>query len=288
MRRLLLFSFLMFFLACADPGFFFYGSSAADAAAESCPLEPGPALHEIEVDGVTRSYWLNVGPAAGHDGPAPVIFLWHGWGGSARSLSSVFDPARVWPEAVTLAPVGLRRRFPGLPPGKMPGWQIVDGEFGDRDVKLFDALADRMTGLSCVDSRRLYSMGFSNGGYFSNLLGCQRPDVVAAIVPVSGGGPHPPSCEGGVAVQVVHGTQDRVVEYSQGESSFRTWQRGNACEGNVEASDEGCVDAQGCSREVRMCSFDGGHVWPRELQGEFVSFLKRHQSRAPEKRSSPE
>ena len=288
MRRLLVFSFSFFVLACADPGGFFSGASSADAAAESCPLEPGVTLHEIMVDGVTRSYWLNVGPAVGHDDPAPVVFLWHGWGGSARSLSSVFDPARAWPEAVTVAPVGLRRRFPGMPPGKMPGWQIVDGEFGDRDLKLFDALAGRLTGLSCVDSRRIYSMGFSNGGYFSNLLGCQRPDVVAAIVPVSGGGPHPPVCEGEVAVQVVHGTRDRVVEYSQGKSSFRTWQRANDCAGSVEASGEGCVAAAGCSREVRMCSFDGGHVWPRELHGEFVSFLKRHQTRAPEEPSSPE
>ena len=284
MRRRLVLGVSVLVLGCVPPAVVGSADALRKAGGRSpghvCPLLPGTTRHEIQVDGVSRSYWLTVGPEAGRAGKAPLVFLWHGWGGRARQLASVFDPAQVWPEAVTVTPFGLRRRFPGLPPGKMPGWQITAGEFGDRDLKLFDVLEGRMTGLSCIDASRLYSMGFSNGGFFSNLLGCQRSDVVAAIVPVSGGGPHPPTCKGPVAVQVVHGKWDRVVKYDEGKSSFETWQRINGCEAAAADVAEGCVNAGGCSSEVRMCSFDGGHMWPRDLNGEFVNFLKRHRSPA--------
>ena len=34
-----------------------------------------------------------------------------------------------------------------------------------------------------MDESRIYAMGFSYGGFMSNLLGCKRPDVYAAVAP---------------------------------------------------------------------------------------------------------
>ena len=50
------------------------------------------------------------------------------------------------------------------------------------DDVLDEILAD-VKKLYPVDESRIYAMGFSYGGFMSNLLGCKRPDVYAAVAP---------------------------------------------------------------------------------------------------------
>ena len=245
------------------------------APALQCPLDPGRSSFSIEVAGRSRRVEVEVGPRAGKAGPAPVVFIWHGWGGDSRNLLATTRLAKVWPDAVVIAPVGLGRRFPGAGYRSLPGWQVAPGEFDNRDLRLFDALVVELSRLECVDRDRFVSTGFSNGGFFSNLLGCERPTVLAAIAPVGGGGP-PGDCAAPLPVWIAHGTSDRVVSVREGRASFARWRERNSCEDDAKGpgASEGCFSAPGCREETVLCTFQGGHWWPHSLLPDWARFLR--------------
>jgi len=251
--------------------------ACADEPAEDlllrCPLEPGRTQASLHVDGQLRRVSIEVGPRVENDHPAPVVFLWHGWGGDAAGLLDGLQVGRAWPEAVFVAPEGLPRSLLGAQSRSLPGWQLRAGELGDRDLALFDALVERLEPLECLDSQRFVSSGFSNGGYFSNLLGCRRGEVLAAIAPVSGGGPFE-RCAAPVAAWIAHGRSDRVVPPGEGRASFARWQERNGCAPSEDGADA-CVEAAGCRREAVYCAFPGGHVWPVALTQRWKRFLER-------------
>lgn len=173
-----------------------------------------------------------------------------------------------------MVPEGLPRSFPGLGASRHRGWQLKSGEFEDRDLRLFDAILETLKAEGCVDEKRVYSTGFSNGGMFSNLIGCRRADVVAAIAPVGGGGPGERSCGGPVSVLITHGTADPVVPYRSGRASFQRWRALNGCEGEPAAAPTSCVEAPGCRARTRLCSFSGEHEWPGGVSRRIAEFLQ--------------
>ena len=70
-----------------------------------------------------------------------------------------------------------------------------------------------------VDRRRVYVVGFSNGGFMSYRLACDHADRIAAIVSISGATyADPDRCAPSepVAVLEVHGTDDRTIPYDGG------------------------------------------------------------------------
>src|SRR4051812_1090421 len=88
---------------------------------------------EVMVDGVAREALVQA-PAGAKTKPAPVVFVFHGHGGTARSALRQFPIHEHWPEAIVVAMQGLNT--PGRltdPEGKKPGWQHAAGAEGDRD-----------------------------------------------------------------------------------------------------------------------------------------------------------
>src|SRR5207244_10889399 len=65
------------------------------------------------------------------------------------------------------------------------GWDIRPGE--TRDTDFVRALLDGLERERCVDRRRVFATGMSNGAFFASLLGCVAADRLAAVAPVSGG-----------------------------------------------------------------------------------------------------
>ena len=138
-----------------------------------------------EVDGVKREALVYV-PAIAHEKLSPLIFAFHGHGGSMRNAATSFHYHELWPEAMVVYMQGLNT--PGKltdPEGKKPGWQSFIGAENDRDLKFFDAVLASAKDTCKVDSRRIYSTGHSNGGGFTYLLWAARGDVFAAMAPSS-------------------------------------------------------------------------------------------------------
>ncbi|MBE2213456.1 MAG: prolyl oligopeptidase family serine peptidase [Opitutaceae bacterium] len=89
-----------------------------------------------------------------------------------------------WAEARVAFPQGLPT--PGRltdPEGRKPGWQREAGDQGDRDLKLVDAILASLRAEGCVDERRVYATGHSNGGSFTYLLWAERETTFAAFAP---------------------------------------------------------------------------------------------------------
>ncbi|MGH7897099.1 MAG: alpha/beta hydrolase family esterase, partial [Candidatus Binatia bacterium] len=159
-----------------------------------------------------------------------------------------------------------------------PGWQLTPTELDERDVEFFDALRSWLVTSYCVDERRIYSMGFSNGAYFSNLLACARADAIAAIAP-SGGGMR---CEPAKPVPVIltHGQADDLVPFNEATKAEAAWASRNGCGPDREELDKGCERRKRCdAADVVFCPHPGGHQYRRDFTKTAVEFFKRHPRR---------
>jgi polyhydroxybutyrate depolymerase len=141
------------------------------------------------------------------------------------------------------------------------------------------AVIDDLAGRACIDRKRVYSTGMSNGGFMSHRLGCEASDAIAAIGPVAGLiGIPADSCQPSRPVPVIHfyGTEDELVDYMFADDVDAVWADRNGCsddgtvsyqEGNVT-----CTTRSACEGgvEVTLCSVEGGgHCWPGQ---EFCPF----------------
>lgn len=243
-------------------------------AGTACSVAPGHHVHTLKVQGAARTYHVVVGARA--EAQAPVVLVWHGYGGSPERLLKQLGLSAQWPEAIFVAPQGLPRSFPEFGfHAQRPGWQIQLDELNNRDLHFFDALLPDLTRRYCVARQRVYSTGFSNGGFISNFLACQRSSELRAIAPVGGGGPFEPRCGEAVPVLLTHGTADKVVPVRFALESWKAWGEHNRCSQRSPVT-SGCGDAGGCAAALRLCLFHGGHRWPAEATGRVMAFFKAH------------
>ena len=143
----------------------------------------GTARVEWTVGGVKREA-LVAAPAAAKASPAPLVFAFHGHGGSMTNVARGHAFHTHWPEAVCVYPQGLPT--PGKltdPEGKKAGWQHTAGEQKDRDLAFFDAMLKTLKADYKIDEKRIYVTGHSNGGRFTQLLWAERGDTFAAVAP---------------------------------------------------------------------------------------------------------
>ena len=139
----------------------------------------------LEVAGVRREALVAV-PDRQPEAGVPLVFVFHGHGGSARNAARSMPFHQHWPEALVVYPQGLPT--PGRltdPEGKAAGWQPAPGEQGDRDLAFFDALLAEVRKRYRIDPSRVYATGHSNGGGFTYLLWAQRGETFAAVAPSS-------------------------------------------------------------------------------------------------------
>ena len=119
--------------ACAILALLFFAGNSASAADNLTRME-------WKVDGVAREA-LVYAPATAKTDPSPVVFAFHGHGGTMKNAATKFAFDKHWPEAIAVYMQGLKT--PGTltdPQGKLAGWQKTFGDQGDRDLKFFDAV----------------------------------------------------------------------------------------------------------------------------------------------------
>jgi len=172
------------------------------------------AMRTISSQGRTRNYLLHV-PASPN---GALVLVFHGGGGSPFDIESQthFDDLSDREHFLVAYPEGFERSWAD---GR--GTTKADRE-GLDDVALAKAIvSDIATTTHAVDRARVYATGPSNGGIFTNRLGCDAADVFAAIAPVIGTLAEKMAlrCRPAARVSVVgvQGVADPVVPFDGGE-----------------------------------------------------------------------
>ena len=89
------------------------------------------------------------------------------------------------------------------------------------DVALLRRVVDEVAHVHPVDRRRVYAVGWSNGGMLAYRAACEAPDLLAAVAVVAGAYTSAQTCRPTVATptMVVHGRRDAVVPWAGARSS---------------------------------------------------------------------
>jgi poly(3-hydroxybutyrate) depolymerase len=217
---------------------------------------PSGAL-SLEVDGTPRTYIVSLPADYDPEQAYPVVFAFHGLGGSGELVSNPFY-------------FGIEQKggtpsifvYPdGLDAGEgQPGWPNTDG----RDVAFFDALLQTLTSQYCIDENRVFSTGHSYGGIMTHTLACERAEVLRAVAPVAGAHFGFAQCPGGaVSALGIHGNPDELVEYEQGVAAIARIREANGCSEITSDVGDGCL-AYECDPgyPVIWCEHGNGHDWP--------------------------
>lgn len=233
--------------------------------------------YKIDVKGTSRSYVLRY--PKGYDSAKryPLVFLFHGTGGSGQEYDySYTEQAAPEGGAIFVLPSGLDYKWAkaNWKGAKKMGWETFNDD--SRDLDFFDALWSHVQDEYCVDTTRVFASGHSIGGFMTNYLACARGDVFRAVAPISGGGPDPFFLQnhvcgpGKVAARVIHGVDDKVVPFSFGKESLQHYLKRAGCgSGTVTTKTSQCVRYEGCEGglPVDLCAFSGvGHSkfnWPK-------------------------
>jgi len=233
------------------------------------------ARRTLIVGGEERGYLIDA-PAAPGDRPLPLVLDFHGFRGSAQGQ-------RWWTGMGRLA---LRDGFIAVHPEGHDGvrllgtagrgWDIRPDEA--RDAGFVRRLLDRFEQERCVDRRRVFATGMSNGAFFASLLGCVAADRLAAVAPVAGGldlracAPVRP-----VPILFVYGRADRIVRAEMVHGARDWWARADGCGAAVER--DGCTRYTACAADVIFCEGPQAHRWPRSATPRIWRFFQAHPRR---------
>ncbi|MBN1770354.1 MAG: prolyl oligopeptidase family serine peptidase, partial [Deltaproteobacteria bacterium] len=255
---------------------------AADATdvPAACPVadDLGRGNHEprLEFDGRDRSYRLHVPPGYDPAAPTPLVVNLHGLSSNAwqQELFCEMNDTADAHGFVVMYPDGYLNSWnAGLCCGTAATLDIDD-------VGFLRAAVAHVSERLCIDPRRVYATGMSNGGYMSHRLACEASDLFAAAAPVSGGmglvscAPARP-----MPVLAFHGTADAIVRYDLGHGAYRGWADRNGCAETLARTTHGdsyCETYTDCDGgvEVGFCSLDGmGHCWPGGSRSLCLSYL---------------
>jgi polyhydroxybutyrate depolymerase len=251
-------------------------SSTGGAPPIECPATPRvPGVHQetIAFGGHDRVYEVQVPIAYDNSGPVPLVFDMHGYTSNKdqQELVSGFSSLAEDEGFLVVRPQGFQNSWNG-------------GDFccgaaqneGLDDVGLMKAIVTEVSETLCVDPKRVYATGISNGGALSHRIACEAADIFAAVAPVAYPLDFDPfsTCQPSrpIAVMHSHGTNDLIVPYNGSGAmpatpeSFAYWGQVNGCTGNpVETYTKGnshCDTYQSCGAgvEVTLCTVNGGHI----------------------------
>jgi len=230
----------------------------------------------VSVDGTDRTYILDVPASDGHT-PTAVVFDFPGLGEHAKEERSYSQ----------LAEQAAQRGWLGVTPdagGAVPLWTLPPLP-GPNDINFFTAMLSDIESRYCVDSKRVFAAGISNGASFAGVLGCQPAIALAAIGMVAGiNGYAVCKTVRPLPVAGFNGTNDPIVPYGGGKifggadqkgggvvpaatAALADWAKRNRC-GDPAPITNVAVDAQlrtysGCQAATELYVLQGdGHTWP--------------------------
>lgn len=246
----------------------------------------GDVVLSLELGGLERSVRVHIPPKYDRSRRMPLVLVLHGIQSSGDEMVTMTRLSALADEEgfIVAYPNGVNAREMSqlyvLP--EQRSWNAgaccgASQYYGVDDVAFVDASLAELERRLCIDPKRTFATGLSNGGMLAYRLACERADRFAAISSVSGVNVFT-GCEPSRAVPLLHfhGTGDTVVPfygsllYQSAASSVADFAEHNGCEGpdtvTYENGDTRCVTTGGCTpadATVTLCTISfGGHNWP--------------------------
>jgi polyhydroxybutyrate depolymerase len=228
-------------------------------------------------EGTERTYTLYVPTYHTNQDSFPLLFALHGLTQTGNEMMqfSNFNLLAQQDSFLVVYPDGLNFT-----------WNVgFAGGANTNDVGFLSALIDSLHSQYNIDLNRVYSTGFSNGGFMSYRLACELNNRIAAIASVAGTMTDASwtACEPGRAFPIMHmhGTNDLVVSYNGGfgnkgvDEVLTLWRTNDACPANATITNLPDLVPEGStvqthswfpcndSTEVLLYKIiNGGHSWP--------------------------
>jgi polyhydroxybutyrate depolymerase len=248
------------------------------------PLLPSQAEPEkltLDVNGIKREALVVLPTAPTASAGAPLIFAFHGHGGTARNSLRNFALHKLWPEAIVVYMQGL----PGVkgstdPDGKKAGWQRSPGELENRDLKFFDAALKEITSKNKVNTKRIYAMGHSNGSRFVCVLMNKRGETFAACATSGGqGGPLWRDISP-IPLLAIAGEKDPLVPFAGQKLSIEALAKSYQVD-PAKTVKHGLLETMTGKDGIQVCTYfhPGGHEWTKEMNTEIVGFFKQQEKK---------
>jgi polyhydroxybutyrate depolymerase len=197
-------------------------------------------------DGGLRSALVHV--PASYDASKPTMLV--------LNLHGLLEPASLQESVSHMSQTADERGFIVAHPEGVSGVVGLSWNAGSccgntaEDVTFIRDLVKSLESEYCIDPKRVFATGLSNGAMMSYRLACDAADVFAAVAPVAGAvvvDPCHPSRP--VPILAIHGTGDTVVPFNGGTDglyhvlsfppvsySIDLWRQLNACPGAPEAN----------------------------------------------------
>jgi polyhydroxybutyrate depolymerase len=250
----------------------------------------------IVVDGIQRTYILNLPPNYYDSSGFSLVIAMHGGGGSASQFEStnlLTEKANaanfivVYPEGVESTGILKARTWNA---GTCCDYSVVKNI---NDVKFISTLIDKLVLKYKINAKKVYATGHSNGGMMAYRLACELSTKIAAIAPNSTTmvaltcNPSRP-----MPILHMHSVLDTNVPYKGGagsgigtqglvfpsvDSVLNVWSLKNTCINTAQVivndANYKFTKWTNCNGNVTMQYYltkDGGHSWPGGLAGSII------------------
>lgn len=246
----------------------------------------------LTVDGLQRTYTLNLPPAYYTSSDFSLVIAMHGGGGNAdqfETTSKLTEKANnagfivVYPEGVQSDGQLKARTW------NAGGCCDYARDHNIDDVNFIRQLINHLASTYKINPKKVYATGHSNGGMLSYRLACEIPDKIAAIATSSCTMVVTQPCNPSRPVPVLHmhSVKDTNVPYQGGigtgfsnmyfppiDSVLNVWSAINACSNPAQVlvndNKYKYTKWSNCDDNVTIQYYltqDGGHAWPGGLPG---------------------
>jgi polyhydroxybutyrate depolymerase len=234
-----------------------------------------------------RSIRVHVPPGTERGKRYPLVIVLHGGGmagGTAIQKPSKMDEVADAHGFITAYPNGSGKVLWGY---TWNGGECCGKAMEQKadDLGYIAGMIDTMVGGGCIDPKRVYVTGVSNGGMMAHHVGCDLANKVAAVAPIAGT-LMDSSCSPSrhVSVFMLHGTGDTHIPYKGGgdfkgagakhafpsvDDTLKTWLKIDRCGAehttSYQKGDTTCILYDNCAggSAVALCTVKGGgHTWP--------------------------
>lgn len=258
------------------------GNPAEPGGCSGSALSSGESTRTVNVNGVSREYILSIPRSYSSSQAMPLVLDFH-----PLLLDADYQKNNSGSQALS-EQEGFIVAYPkGIDTSWNFGPCCTESRMVD-DISFARKVVEDISLNTCIDEKRVYAMGYSNGGGMAYHLACNATDLVAAVAPAAFDLVEEMVCNPSrpISVYIKRGRYDFIVPYNGGsstpptlydldpihflgaEGTFDAWVNFNSCSGQSSSAGTGCEIYDSCASgtQVLLCTerFGGHSGWDAE------------------------